>query len=135
MDNGGVIRRLISLGLALAVPAGAMCAPFLHAHIAEDHDGHHATEVHSHFSSHAPLPRMHDGIAVEDADHDAALYLQIFVAVEATPFAIPDIAVATFTLTLPAERAPRTSVLVAHGHDPPLVQALNSRPPPLAFLS
>ena len=78
--------------------------------------------------------RCTTAVAIEESDRDHALYLQVFVAVEVTPFDIPDIAVATFTLTAPVERAPRTFVIVTHGHDPPFADALDSRPPPL-FLS
>ena len=53
-QNSHVIRRMLALGLALAVQGGAVCAPFLHAHVDADHDDHHSTSVHAHFSSHAP---------------------------------------------------------------------------------
>jgi hypothetical protein len=129
-----VIRRVLALGLALAVQGGAVCAPFLHAHVDADHDDHHSTSVHAHFSSHAPAHVEHEGVSVEEADRDHAIYLQVFVAVEASPFQSPDIPRATFALTPVVELAPRTFVIVTHGHDPPLVSALDSRPPPL-FLS
>jgi hypothetical protein len=134
-----VIRRVLALGLALAVQGGALCAPFLHAHVDADHDGHHSPSVHAHFTSHAPSHVQHPGfseggVAVEDADRDHAIYLQLFVAVEASPFQSPAVPRTTFALTPVVERAPRTFVIVTHGHDPPLVNALDSRPPPL-FLS
>ena len=129
-----MIRRLIAFGLALAVQGGAVCAPFLHAHIDADHDDHHATSVHAHFSSHAPVHVQHNGASVEDADRDEAIYLQVFVAVEVTPFQAPALPRAVFAAVPIAERAPRTFVIVTHGHDPPLVNALDSRPPP-TFLS
>ena len=130
-----MIRRLVALGLALAVEGGAVCAPFLHAHVDADHDDHHSTSVHAHFSSHAPAHVQHEGISIEDADRDHAIYLQVFVAVEASPFQSPAVPRATFALTPVVARAPRTFVIVTHGHDPPLVAALDSRPPPLIFLS
>lgn len=129
-----MIRRLLALGLALAVPAGAVCAPFLHAHVDADHDDHHSTSVHAHFSSHAPAHVRHEGVSVEDADRDHAIYLQVFVAVEASVFQSPALPRAVFVPVPLIEHTPRTFILVTHGHDPPLVHALDSRPPP-AFLS
>jgi len=123
-------RKLLAGVLALSVPLGAMCAPFLHAHIDEDHDDHHSTSVHAHFAGHTQKHATHDQASVDETDHDRAIYLQAFVAVGATAFEIPAVAVGTFRLTAPTERAPRVSVLVAHGHDPPLAAALDSRPPP-----
>jgi hypothetical protein len=134
-----VIRRILAFGLALAVQGGAVCAPFLHAHVDADHDDHHPTSVHAHFSSHAPAHHHHPhvpegGAAIEDADRDHAIYLQVFVAVEASIFQSPAVPRTVYAPVPVIERAPRTFVLVTHGHDPPLVQALDSRPPPL-FLS
>ncbi len=128
-----MIRRLLALGLVLAVPVGAVCAPFLHAHLDTDHDDHHAISVHAHFSSHAPARVTHDGVSVEETDRDHAIYLQVFVAVEAAVFQTPALPRAVFAPVPLIERAPRTFVLVTHGHDPPLVHALDSRPPPLVL--
>ena len=130
---------MLAFGLAVAVQGGAVCAPFLHAHVDADHDDHHSTSVHAHFSSHAPAHVQHPhfsegGVSVEDADRDHAIYLQVFVAVEASVFQSPALPRAVFAAVPVIERAPRTFVLVTHGHDPPLVNALDSRPPPL-FLS
>jgi len=135
MDNINVIRRMLALGLALAVQGGAVCAPFLHAHVGADHDDHHSTSVHAHFSSHAPAHIQHHGVSLEDATRDHAIYLQVFVAVEASIFQPQALPRSVFTPISVIERAPRTFVLVTHGHDPPLVHALDSRPPPLTFLS
>jgi hypothetical protein len=134
-QNSDVIRRLLALGLALAVPAGAVCAPFLHAHVDADHDDHHSTSVHAHFSSHAPAHVQHarfseGGVSIEDADRDHAIYLQVFVAVEASVFQSPALPRAVFAPIPVIVHTPRTFVLVTHGHDPPLVHALDSRPPP-----
>lgn len=139
MDNSPVIRRMLALGLALAVQGGAVCAPFLHAHVDADHDDHHATSVHAHFSSHAPAhvehPRFSEGgVSIEASDRDHAIYLQVFVAVQAPVFQSPALPRAVCAPVPVIERAPRTFVVVSHGHDPPLVHALDSRPPPL-FLS
>ena len=129
-----MIRRVLALGLALAVQGGAMCAPFLHAHVDADHDDHHSTSVHAHLSSHAPAREAHDGVSVEEADRDHAIYLQVFVAVETSQVQAPILPRASFTLTPSITRAPRIFAIVTHGHDPPLATELDSRPPPL-FLS
>lgn len=139
MDNRRVIRRMLAFGLALAVQGGAVYAPFLHAHVDADHDDHHSTSVHAHFSSHAPAHIQHSGlseggVSVEESDRDHAIYLQVFVAVETSVFQPPGLPRAVFAPVPVIERAPRTFVVVSHGHDPPLVHALDSRPPPL-FLS
>jgi hypothetical protein len=129
-----VFRRILAFGLALAVQGGAVCALFLHAHVEADHDHHQSTSVHAHVSSHAVTHIQHEGLSVEDADRDHAIYLQVFVGVEASVFTSPAIPRAVFAPLPVIERAPRTFVLVSHGHDPPRVHALDSRPPPL-FLS
>jgi hypothetical protein len=126
-----VIRRVLALGLVLAVPVGAVCAPFLHAHLDADRDDHHSTSVHAHFSPHAPAHVSHDGVSLEETDRDHAIYLQVFVAVEASVLQPPSLPRAVFAPVPLIERAPRTFVIVTHGHDPPLVHALDSRPPPL----
>jgi hypothetical protein len=133
MENGGVIRRVLALGLALAVQGGAVCAPFLHAHIDADHDDHHSTSVHAHFSSHAAAHVEHDAISVEETDREYAIYLQVFVAVEASVFQPPALPRAVFAPVPVIAHTPRTLVLVTHGHDPPLLDALQSRPPPLSL--
>ena len=129
-----MIRRVLAVGLAFAVQFGAVCAPLLHAHVDADQDDHHSTSVHAHFSSHASARVAHEGVSVEETDRDHAIYLQLFVAVEASAFQPPSLPRAVFAPVPLIERAPRTFVIVTHGHDPPLVQALDSRPPPL-FLS
>jgi len=130
MDNSDVIRRVFTFGLAVAVQAGAVYAPFLHAHVDEDADHHQPTSVHAHLSGHAPSHAAHCGIGVDEPDHDRAIYLQVFVAVQPAPFDVPAAAPALFDLTAPAERPAHAAVEVTHGHDPPLVAALDSRPPP-----
>jgi hypothetical protein len=133
MDNTSVIRRILALGLALAVQGGAVCAPFLHAHVDADHDDHDATSVHAHVSSHAPAHVQHEGVSVEESDRDHLIYLQVFVAVQASVFQSPALPRAVFAPVPAIERTPRTFVVVSHGHDPPLVHALDSRPPPLSL--
>jgi hypothetical protein len=126
-----VIRRLLAFGLALSVQGGAVCAPFLHAHLDADHDDHHATSVHAHFSSHAATHVQHDGVSIDETEPQSAIYLQVFVAVKPALFQPPALPRVVFAPVPVIEPAPRMPVLVSHGHDPPLVHALDSRPPPL----
>ena len=125
-----MIRRVLTFGLAVAVQTGTVWGPFLHAHVDEDHDDHHSTPVHAHFSGHAPSHAVHKGVAVDEPDHNRAIYLQVFVAVQPAAFEIPAIAPALFDLAAPPERPAHVTVEITHGHDPPLVSALDSRPPP-----
>jgi hypothetical protein len=131
VHNRHVIRRVLAFGLAVAVQAGAVYAPFVHAHVDDDADHHdHPTSVHAHFSGHAPSHTAHNGVTLDEPDHDRAIYLQVFVAVNPVPFEIPAVAPSPFDLTAPAERPAHLTVEVTHGHDPPLGAALDSRPPP-----
>ena len=122
-------RSILAGVLALSVPIGAMCAPFLHAHVDEDADHHHPTSVHAHLSGH-PSDVPHNGATLEEPDHDRAIYLQTFVAVQPAPFDVPAIAPTLFVMAAPPERPAHVAVDVTHGHDPPLATALDSRPPP-----
>lgn len=128
-------RRSVVWLVAVAVPLGAFCAPFLHAHI--DEENHQRAAVHTHFSGHAPDHERdhhdHDGISLQGAEHDRAIYLQAYLAVQVAFF---DIAAPTpvFDIGSPEERTAHPAVEVSHGHDPPRLDALASRPPP-SFLS
>jgi len=123
-------RSLLAGILALCVPIGAMCAPFLHAHVDEDADHHHPASVHAHLSGHTPSHAAHHGVSLEAPDHDRAIYLQVYVAVQPTSFDVLDATPPAFVLAAPPERPAHVTVAVTHGHDPPLVAALDSRPPP-----
>jgi hypothetical protein len=125
-----VIRRVLTFGLAVAVQMGAVYAPFLHAHVDEDADHHQPTSVHAHFSGHTPSHAPCAGASADHPDHDRAIYLQVFVAVQPVPFEVPAAASSPFDLVAPAEQPAHVTVEVTHGHDPPLVSALDSRPPP-----
>jgi hypothetical protein len=105
VHNRHVIRRALAFGVAVAVQASAVYAPFVHAHVDEDADHHdHPTSVHAHFSGHAPSHAAHNGVTLDEPDHDRAIYLQVFVAVNPVPFEIPAVAPSPFDLTAPAER-------------------------------
>jgi hypothetical protein len=120
----------MTVALALAVPAAAVRAPFLHAHPDEHATDHHAAPaVHAHFSSHGHTTRT-SGPAIGDADHDRAVRLQLFVAVAAAAFALAATPSEYFVLPVPAITAAHRPVHVVHGHDPPALTSLSSRAPP-----
>ena len=129
------LRRSIAWLLAMAVPVGAVYGPFLHAHVEDDGDHHHEMAVHAHLSglghSHQ---EHHDGISIEETEHDRAVYLPAAVAVTPALFDVPVAPPPGFGFDAPQERPAHPAVEVTHGHDPPLLDALDSRPPP-PFLS
>ena len=126
-----MIHRVLTFGLAVAVQAGALYAPFLHAHVDEDADHHHPSPVHAHFSGHTARSEAHHGVSLQEPEHDRAIYLQMFVAVQAPLFEIPAVPPPLFALAAAPERPAHMTVEVTHGHDPPRVHALDSRPPPI----
>jgi hypothetical protein len=126
----GLIRRAIAWLLAVAVPVGALYGPFLHAHVEDDGDHHHETAVHAHLSGHGRAHNAHEGITVQEPEHERAIYLQAAVAVATALFDVPIAPPPPFGLGVLAERPAHPAVEVTHGHDPPLLDALDSRPPP-----
>jgi hypothetical protein len=124
-------RRSIAWILTIALPVGTLYGPFLHAHVEEDGNHHHQTEVHAHLSGHERSHQEHhDGITVQEPEHERAIYLQVAVAVATALFDVPVAPPPSFGLGVLAERPAHPAVEVTHGHDPPLVDALDSRPPP-----
>jgi hypothetical protein len=123
-------RRVMAWLLVAAVPVGALYAPFLHAHV-DEADHHHQTAVHAHLSGHERSHHHdHDGITVQEAEHARAIYLQAEAAVTTAQFDVPVAPPPSFDLGALHERPAHPAVEVTHGHDPPLVAALDSRPPP-----
>ncbi len=124
------VRRLLAIALTLAVPAGTLWAPFLHAHTDEDH---HATSVHAHLGGHAHHHATHEGEhgpALHEREDERAIYLDALVALDPPPVAIVGTLTPVFQPAAPPERPAHVSVEVTHGHDPPLADSLDSRPPP-----
>jgi len=138
-----VLRKLIAVGLSVALEAAALGAPLVHAHVggheSEHHHGRQAMHAHlpGHSSPHAhPAAHQHNAsrLSFDDNDAERTVYLQLFVAVGASSFELPPSMVSSFTLTLPIKAAPRDRLQVVHGHDPPFGRSLSSRAPP-TFLS
>jgi len=131
-----VTRSIIAAVLCVAFEASALTMPFIHAHVDDHATAHHAAHaVHSHFATHATHHVHSTGPVIDDDDDDdQAVYLQLFVAVSAQPAPVGGTALTVFELPKPAERPVYSSVVVVHGHDPPLSRSLAPRAPPL-FLS
>src|SRR5512134_655378 len=117
-----ILHRPIAWLLAVAMPMGAFCVPFLHAHVGEE-DHRHAA-IHTHFSGHERNHHDHGGISLQDPEHDRAIYLQAYIAVKTSIFDIPVAPPPAFDFGTPPERTAHPTVEVTHGHDPPLLPAL-----------
>jgi hypothetical protein len=130
-----VLRATIAVSLAAALQLAALGAPLLHAHLDDhDHDGHHgAARVHAHLGGHSTARHatQHDDPAVtEDEDSERATGLQLFVAVEPTPFSIPALPEARYAVPMPLESIMRKPPVVAHSHGPPGGRPAALRGPP-----
>jgi len=143
-----VRRRLLAVSLAIAVPVGALCAPLVHAHPDDHHDGHHgASRVHSHLAAHGI---DHTGPTAHDIDHhhvrlgafeieagagtELVTRVQFFVADQPNDLIPIGLLPLGFALPAPLESVMRRPPVVSHSHDPPLARSGPSRAPP-AILS
>ena len=127
-----VIRAFTAAALSVAIPLGALCAPLVHAHVADgDGDHHGATRIHAHVTGHSPLPVVPGAARIDDHDGDRAVYLQLFVAVAQASLDVPAAVVPSWDLATPAESPARRSLHVVHGHDPPFLTSVPSRAPPV----
>lgn len=115
--------------------AAAVAAPTTHLHD-DDHaeGGGSPHTIHAHLSGHAARAGASREAELQDDAAERTLYLQLFVAVAATPADVPAAVVSAFHVIAPAEAAAHVSHRIVHGHDPPLAASLASRAPP-AFLS
>jgi hypothetical protein len=127
-----MMRKLIAVALAFGVHGMVLSAPLVHAHRdGHDTDHHRAHAVHAHLGGHMGAFRGPvRGPAVDDDDHDPAVYLQLFVSEARSTFSVPLAAVPSFDLIPPQESPAHRSVDVAHGHDPPFNPSSPSRAPP-----
>ena len=116
------------------MPVAAVCAPFQHVHPDDHATAHHdGPAVHAHVA-----PHTHDAHEAADSgqpvlgdvDHDRAVPLQVVVAVpQGGGHIAPALPPALDPLARP-ERPAHVSVVVVHGHDPPVASLLASRAPP-----
>jgi len=143
-----VRRRLLAVSLAITVPVGALCAPLVHAHPDDHHDGYHgASRVHSHLAAHGighagrtghDIDHRHVRPGASEIEHGADTELvtrvQFFVADQPNDLIPIGLQPLGFTLAAPLESVMRRPPVVSHGHDPPLARSGPSRAPP-AILS
>lgn len=129
------MRKVIAIGLSLAVQAAALSAPLVHAH-PDDHatEHHGGRAVHTHWAGHTHSTYPSDAPAVATDDDDRAVFLNVFVAVASSM--VPDLGITSgvYQVPTPGERAAHRGVDSSHSHDPPLITSLSSRAPP-ALLS
>jgi hypothetical protein len=125
------VRRVLAIALSLAVQAAALSAPLVHAH-PDDHptEHHDAGEVHGHWAAHTHHRGSSHSPALDEADHDRAVFLNAFVAVATSSFPAQAVTSGVFELAAPRERAPHRVLEIANGHDPPCRRSLSSRAPP-----
>lgn len=129
------MRKVIAVGLSLAIQAAALSAPLVHSHPDDQATEHHGTRaVHTHWAGHAHSHHPSDAPALGPDDHDRAVFLNVFVAVAASSFPAPGVTHLVFELPVPGERAAQRDLEMLHSHDPPFLTSLSSRAPP-AFLS
>lgn len=129
-----VIRTLTAVGLSVAIPLGALCAPLVHAHLDDHHDGHHAANrVHAHPGGHKvdhPFSSER-GLAIgADADPEHIIRLQVFVAVHAAAPSSAALSQARYSLPAPLESVMPRPPAVVHSHDPPGASSAGPRAPP-----
>ena len=148
-----VRRRLLAVSLSVAVPIGALCAPLVHVHPDDHHDGHHASgRVHAHLSGHNLDDHDRDhhdddhdidhhdiddhdapsnSVAVEaEDDPEQVARATFFVAVQVDDLIPAGLQPLGFTLPAPLESIMARPPAVSHGHDPPAVSASSPRAPP-----
>ena len=131
-----MLRTITAVFVAITLQLAVVGAPLFHAHLDDDHDGHHrAARVHAHLGGHAHHALHHDGPAVaQNEDSERAIGLQLFVAVQPAAFSVPALPQLRFTLAAPLESIVLSPSGALHSHDPPLRQSGPSRAPP-PFLS
>ena len=133
--NVRVLRATVAVFLAAALQLAALGAPLLHAHQHGGHHGRHADAyIHAHVGGHAhadPGAHYDSPPAAEDAPRERVTWLQLFVAVEASAFAIPALPPTRYALPPLLESIDRRQPAVGHSHDPPGVQLTALRGPPV----
>jgi hypothetical protein len=131
-------RRLLAIGVAVALQAGALTSPLVHAHLDDHHDDHHdASRVHAHVGGHVG---GHAGGHREDAGgttvHEAEaperiVALALFVATYADAGIEPAVAPALFRVAPSTESLMRRPPEVVRSHGPPPPASSAPRAPPV----
>lgn len=121
--------RAVAAILCVAVHALVLVSPLVHAH-PEGHGGDHEhVSVHAHLGGHTHQDER-DGPAVEQ-EHERAVYLPFVISQPVSAFDLSAGDPQAFEIVVPNEDAGFVAVAVSHGHDPPLVDAIPPRAPPV----
>jgi hypothetical protein len=129
-------RRLLAFGLSVALQAGALSAPLVHAHLGNEHDDHHASgRIHAHIEGHpaAANHRDDDRPAVHSEESGERIVpLKLFVATHAGIGLEPTVAPRQFMVTPPASSLVRQPPQVVRSHGPPAIISSTPRAPPFS---
>lgn len=128
-------RRLLALGLAVALQAGALTAPLVHAHLDDHHTDHHAAgRVHAHLDGHElPHEAPPDRLAIHAEESPwSVVRIPLFVAEHADVWLEPGLPQAPFLFADAAESLMRQPPDVVRSHGPPVVRPSAPRAPPVS---
>jgi hypothetical protein len=128
-------RRLLALGLAVALQTGALTAPLVHAHLGDDHDDHHASgAIHAHIHGHGVARPGHDDHPALHSEEgpERIVPLKLFLATHVGSGPEPVLAPVQFLVAPPAGSLMRRPPQVVRSHGPPPIAPSTPRAPPLS---
>ena len=128
-------RRLLAISLTIALQAGALTAPLVHAHLDDHHDDHHAAgPVHAHLDGHALEHQALSGMPAIHAEESpwSVVHIPLFVAEHADVWLEPALPQAPFLFVDAGESLMRQPPDVVRSHGPPSVRPSSSRAPPVS---
>ena len=126
-------RRLLALGLAVALQAGAVTSPLVHAHLDDHHHGHHdAGRVHAHVDGHAIEHHAdpHTSAIHGEESPWSVVHVPFFVAAHADVSLEPALPHAPFIFADAGESLMRQPPDVVRSHGPPAARPSAPRAPP-----
>jgi hypothetical protein len=126
-------RRLLSFGLSIAIQVGALTAPFVHAHLGDQHEDHHrAGRVHTHLDGHAQEARPASGLPAMHAEGEDGQVLRVplFVAAQNDASLLTALVETIFAVSSVPVSSMRTPPEVVRSHGPPPVDRTAPRAPP-----
>ena len=126
-------RRLLSFGLCIALQVGALSAPFVHAHLGDEHEDHHRTgRVHTHLEGHGHEARPASELPAIHAEEEDGQVLRVplFVAAQNDASFLPALAETTFAVSSVPVSSLRTPPEVVRSHGPPSLDRSAPRAPP-----
>lgn len=128
-----MVKGSIAGVLCVALQAGALCAPLVHAHLDGHHGDHHgARRIHAHFGAHE-RDEVRAGTATVRAEEgpEQITSLQTFVAVATWVFTGPALPPAPFVVRRVVESTMRQPPQVVRSHGPPPAGPATPRAPPV----